>query len=596
MTRIPLRPLARILPARIRGENPDAIERENIRLRRERLHDRDRARAEGRLLVLAICFFCTFGVVGARMGVLAASAPTEPRGISGGDAIVAQRADITDRNGRILATNLQTHALYAQPPHMIDPTRAARELAAIFPEMTEAALLAQFTGPRKFVWLKKKLSPEQKQAVHEIGDPGLLFGAREMRLYPNGPLAAHILGGASFGREGVHAAEVIGVAGIEKRFDDALRDPARGGAPLVLSIDLTVQSALREVLQGGVRLMNAKGAAGIVMDVRTGEVMAMASLPDFDPNDRPRPLTGGDAADSPLFNRAVQGVYELGSTFKIFTVAQAMELGLVNPDTMVDANAPMKWGRFTINEFERKNFGPRLSVTDVIVKSSNVATAKMAMTIGGARQRAFLDRLGVLDPSPLELAEAPGARPLVPPKWSEIVTITASYGHGFSSSPVNLAAAYASILNGGTKVAPTLLRRDGAPAGDRIVSPEVSAASAAMLRAVVQRGTASFGGVPGYQVGGKTGTANKVRAGGRGYYNDRNINTFAAVFPSSAPRYVVVVMMDEASDNAWGKPRRTAGWTAVPVTAEVIRRVAPLLGVRPVIEPPVDGALTLSSR
>ncbi|MBJ3762265.1 penicillin-binding protein 2 [Maribius pontilimi] len=595
MIRTPLRPLARILDARERGENPDAIERENLRLRHEEMRDRARLRAEGRLLVLALFFFCAFSVVGARMGLMAASEPMEPRAAVSASNIVAQRADIIDRRGRLLATNLSTYALYAQPPHMIDKAGAARKLVEIFPDLDEARLLKDFTGDRKFIWIKKKLSPEQRQAVHDIGDPGLLFGPREMRLYPNGKLAAHVLGGASFGREGVHSAEVIGVAGVEKAFDDYLRDPANGGAPLQLSLDLTVQSAMREVLYGGMKLMNAKGAAGILMDVHTGEVIAMASLPDFDPNDRPRPLIQGDASDSPLFNRAVQGVYELGSTFKIFTTAQAMELGLVGPQTMVDANAPMKWGRFKIKEFQNKNYGPLLSVTDVIVKSSNVGTAKMALQIGAQRQKEFLARLGVFEPTPIELIEAPGAKPLVPKQWSDIVTITASYGHGFSASPLHLASAYASLLNGGTLVKPTLLKRGRVEPGPRIVSPEVSAASAKMLRDVVLRGTASFGRVPGYDVGGKTGTANKVKSDGRGYHKDKNINTFATVFPASDPAYVLIVTLDEASDNSGSEPRRTAGWTAVPVAAELIRRTAPLLGLRPEIEPLPPTKVTLTA-
>ncbi|SEN92918.1 peptidoglycan D,D-transpeptidase FtsI family protein [Palleronia pelagia] len=595
MTRTPLRPLARILDAREKGENPDAIERENLRLRHEEMRDRARRRAEGRLLVLACFFFCAFAVVGARMGLLAASEPMEPRAAVSSSDIVAQRADIIDRNGRLLATNLSTYALYAQPPLMIDKRGAARKLVEIFPDLDEERLVKDFTGDRKFLWIKKKISPEQRQAVHDIGDPGLLFGPREMRLYPNGKLAAHVLGGASFGREGVHSAEVLGVAGVEKAFDDYLRDPANGGAPLQLSLDLTVQSAMREVLYGGMKLMNAKGAAGILMDVHTGEVVAMASLPDFDPNDRPRPLTQGDASESPLFNRAVQGVYELGSTFKIFTTAQAMELGLAGPQTMVDADAPMTWGRFRIKEYRNKNYGPLLSLTDVIVHSSNVGTAKLALQIGGKRQQEFLSRFGVFEPTPIELVEAPGARPLVPASWSEIVTITASYGHGFSVSPLHLATAYASLLNGGTAVKPTILRKDRVEPGERLVSPEVSRASAKMLREVVTRGTASFGAVPGYNVGGKTGTANKPRRDGRGYHNDKNINTFASVFPSDDPAYVLVVSLDEASDNSGPEPKRTAGWTAVPVAAEVIRRTAPLLGLRPEIEPVLPSKLTLAS-
>ncbi|MDG1803286.1 MAG: penicillin-binding protein 2, partial [Paracoccaceae bacterium] len=299
MIRTPLRPLARILKARENGENPNAIERENIRLRHEEMRDRARTRAEGRLLVLGIMFFCAFAVIGARMGLLSATEPSEPRAAASGNSIIEQRSDIVDRNGRILATNLDTYSVYAQPPHMIDPENAATQLAAIFPDLKAEKLLEDFTGSRKFLWIKRQISPEQMQAVHDIGDPGLLFGPREMRLYPNGAVASHILGGASFGCEGVDSAEVIGVAGVEKNFDDFLRDPANEGAPLELSIDLTVQATAERVLAGGMSLMNAKGAASVLMDVHTGEIISMVSLPDFDPNERPQVLTEGDQSDSP---------------------------------------------------------------------------------------------------------------------------------------------------------------------------------------------------------------------------------------------------------------------------------------------------------
>jgi len=591
--RTPLRPLTRVLKARAQGENPDAIERENIRLRHEEMRDRLRSRAEGRLLVMGIFFLAAFSVVGGRMAVMASSVPAEPRASAQGAAIVAQRGDIVDRNGRILATNLVTHSLYAQPPQMIDPERAARELARIFPDLEEAELLKQFTGERKFVWVRRKISPEQVQQVHDIGDPGLLFGPREMRLYPNGRLAAHVLGGSSFGREGVSSAEVIGVAGVEKSFDGWLRDPANGGRPLELALDLTVQSTSREVLYGGMKLMNARGAASVLMDVHTGEVISLISLPDFDPNNRPRPLTKGVPADSPLFNRAVQGVYELGSTFKIFAAAQALELGLVNPETMINTQSPMTWGRFRINDFH--NYGPELTVTDVIVESSNVGTARMALQIGGERQREFLAALGLTEPTQIELIEAPGTKPLLPPKWSELSTMTISYGHGLSASPLHLAAAYASLLNGGTKVTPTLLKRDSAAPGPRVVSEQTSRIARDMLRQVVTRGTASFGEVPGYNVGGKTGTADKPRERGGGYYDDRVIATFASVFPADDPRYVLIVTLDEPSENSGTEPRRTAGWTAVPVAAEMIRRVAPLLGLRPAIEPVAPDGIQLTA-
>ncbi|WP_377512941.1 peptidoglycan D,D-transpeptidase FtsI family protein [Octadecabacter sp. R77987] len=593
MIRTPLRPLARILKARADGENPDAIEAENLRLRHEAMRDRARTRAEGRLLVLGVMFFCAFLVVGLRMGALASSVPEEPRTAATGNPIIGQRADIVDRNGRILATNLETHSLYAQIPDMVDPQRAATELAAIFPELDAEDLLKDFTGERRFLWIRRQISPEQMQAVHDIGDPGLLFGPREMRLYPNGSVAAHILGGASYGREGVHSAEVIGVAGVERAFDDFLRDPANEGRPLELSIDLTVQAASERVLQGGMMLMSAKGAASVLMDIHTGEVISMVSLPDFDPNDRPQVLLEGDQSDSPLFNRAVQGVYELGSTFKIFAVAQAIDLGLINPNTMIDTRGPLQWGRFRIRDFH--DYGAQLSATEVIVQSSNIGTARIAMMIGSQRQQDFLRSLGLLAATPVELSEAPSGAPLTPPNWSELSTMTISYGHGLSTSPLHLAAAYSSVVNGGTFVRPTLVRQDRPVVGPRILSESVSRTAVDMLRAVVTDGTASFGDVAGYQVGGKTGTADKPRERGGGYYDDKVIATFASVFPADNPQYVLIVTLDEPTIDALGEARRTAGWTAVPVAAEMIRRVAPLLGMRPDVETASPVGVTLTA-
>lgn len=593
MTRTPLRPLARILPARAKGENPDAIERENIRQRHAEMQDRARQQAESRLLVLGLFFFCAFTVVGGRMGLMAISEPEEPVASVHGTAIAAQRADITDRHGRILATNFETHSLYAQPPELIDPIAAARGLVQIFPDLDEERLVKDFTGKRKFVWIKKRISPEQKQAVHDLGDPGLLFGPREMRLYPNGKLAAHVLGGAGFGREGVNAAEVIGVAGVEKQFDGYLRDPANGAHPLALSLDLTVQAAAEQVLAGGMKLMNAKGASAILMDVHTGEVVSVVSLPDFDPNDRPRPPVEGDPSDSPLFNRAVQGVYELGSTFKIFTAAQALDLRLVSPETIIDTSGPMRISGYPIGEFHNKNYG-KLSVTDVIMHSSNRGTGRIALEIGPERQKAFLGALGMFDPTPFEIVEARGAQPLLPERWTELSTVTISYGHGLSTSPMHLAAGYATIANGGHYVSPTILKQDGPQHGPRVISEQASAEARMMLRKVVTDGTASFGEVPGYAVGGKTGTADKPRPQG-GYYEDKVIATFASIFPSHDPKYVLIVTLDEPSIQAYDEERRTAGWTAVPVAAELIGRVAPLLGLRPDVEPTPRAVITLTS-
>lgn len=584
MIRTPLRPLARILEARRRGENPDLIEKDNIRARHEEMRDSLRQRAESRLLVLGVLFVIGFSLIGARMTVLASSEAVEPQAATSGNAIVAQRADIVDRNGRVLATNLITNSLYAHPKDMIEPERAADELVKIFPDLDKKQLVEDFSGKRTFLWVKKKLSPEQLQAVHDIGDPGLLFGPREMRLYPNGRLASHILGGASFGREGVHSAEVVGVAGVEKAFDEYLRDPAMEGAPLELSLDMSIQATAREVLWGGMKLMNAKGATAILMDVKTGEIISMVSLPDFDPNTRPPNPLKGDPSDNPLFNRAVQGVYELGSTFKIFTAAQALDLGLVNPHTMIETKGPMVKGRHKIRDF--RNYGPELSVTDVIVKSSNIGTARLALAIGAKRQKEFLSSLGFFLPTPVELVEAPGAKPILPQKWSDIQTMTISYGHGLAASPLHLAAGYATVIGGGFKVTPTLLKKRGIHTpGPRVLSAQSAAQARSMLRQVVVRGTASMGEVEGYAVGGKTGTADKPKRNGKGYYKDKVIATFASAFPMNDPKYVLVVTLDEPTETSGKEPRRTAGWTAVPVAAEMIRRIAPLLGLRPTTKP-----------
>ena len=340
------------------------------------------------------------------------------------------------------------------------------------------------------------------------------------------------------------------------------------------------------------KLMNAKGATSILMDIYTGEVISVVSLPSFDPNDRPRPIIVGDASDSPLFNRSVQGVYELGSTFKIFTVAQAMDLGLVNPDTVIDTRGPLRWGKFRIRDF--RNYGNEMSVTKVIVKSSNIGTARLAQQIGAERQRAFLERLGMLEATGFEIVEAATGKPLFPKKWSELSTMTISYGHGLSTSPMHLAAGYAAIANGGFKVQPTILKKDGPQLGERMFSEQTAKAARKMLRKVVTEGTASFGDVEGYAVGGKTGTADKPRPQG-GYFKDKVIATFASIFPAHDPRYVLIVTLDEPVDTTGDEPRRTAGWTAVPLAAEMIRRIAPLLGLRPTVEPVEMSDIKLTS-
>lgn len=579
MIRTPLRPLARIIEARRQGLNPDVIEAQERAKRNNHTDQAMRQRAQVRLKFLGLAFCVGFFAVAGKMAVLAVSEPIAPKFVRAQSGIVSKRANIVDRNGAILATNLITHSLYAQPHQMIEPEVAAARLAEIFPDINHDKLLEKFTGKRKFVWIKKKISPEQKQLVHDIGEPGLLFGPREMRLYPNGKLASHILGGAGFGKEDVRGAELIGVAGVERFFDTRMRDPEQVDVPLELSIDLTAQATTRRVLEGGLKLMNAKGAAAVLMDVHTGEIVSMVSLPDFDPNNRPAPLLTGDQSDSPLFNRAAQGVYELGSTFKLFAAAASLENGLVTEDTMVDTRGPIKWGKFKIRDFH--NYGNKLSVMDIIVKSSNIGTARMAQAAGTDVQKKLLADLGLLKATPVELKEAKSARPLYPQNWSDLSTMTISYGHGIATTPLHLATAYATLANGGHQVNPTLLKSDKPTQyGARILSDTTSKSLMRMLRAVVTRGTASFGEVEGYFVGGKTGSADKPKPGG-GYYEDKVIATFASAFPAHDPKYVLILTLDEPSIRAAGEDRRTAGWTAVPVAAELISRLAPVLNMRP---------------
>ena len=591
MIRIPLRPLARILDARAQGVNPDRIERENLRLRREQLRDQSRRMSEWRILFLAVLFFAGYAAIGARMALLAATPMAEVEPYAG-EGISGDRADVLDRNGRILATNLVTHSLYAELRYMIDGRRAARELARIFPDLDEERLAARLTDPnRRFDWIRARLSPEQAQAAHDIGEPGLMLGPRDMRLYPNGTLAAHVLGGSQYGAQGVTAAEITGVAGIELAQNARLADPDLAAVPLTLTLDLGVQAIVEEVLEGGITMLRANGGSVIVMDAITGEVVAMASAPTFDPNNRPPPPRNSlEQAESPIFNRAAQGLYELGSVMKAFAVAQALDLGLVSPDTMVDIRGPLRFGRFAITDFH--NMGASRSVADIFIESSNIGTARLAQRIGAERQRAFLASLGFLEAIPFDLPEGRSARPQFDPRWSELAMMTISYGHGLSMTPLHLAAGYAALVNGGTRVHPTLIRRAEVPRGERVISEETSRIMRSLMRSVVTQGTASMGEVAGYLIGGKTGTADKPNPYG-GYYEDRTIATFAGAFPMNDPRYVFVVTMDEPQIEAAGEQRRTAGWTVVPVAAEIVRRIAPVLGLRPQDTAAIDATLRL---
>ena len=578
MIRSPLRPLIRILAARENGLNPDLIESEERVKRLTKKIILEKNRAGQRIALLMFMFTVAFSLIGIKMFVLASYVPPHLATGTKEDTLDNNRNKITDRNGIVLATNIKTFSVYVHPHELIDKRKVAISLSTIFPSLDSEKVTRMFSDGRKFVWIKKRVSPEEKDKVKNLGEPGVYFGPRETRLYPNGRFAAHILGGTTFGREGVNSAELIGQAGVELSYNNHLIDSENGD--LDLSIDLPIQGIIEKVLAGGVKIMNARGGSAILMDVHSGQLIALASLPDFDPNARPSLPRHGDPSVSPLFNRAAQGIYELGSTFKIFTAAQVLEEGIASVDTILDIRGPLYFGKYKIRDHHY--LGEKLTVEEIMVKSSNIGTARLAAMIGAERQRKFLQKLGLLDLTGVELPEASRAKPQIPKKWSKLSTATISYGHGISVSPLHIAMAYSTIVNGGKKILPTLLKNSEKNISPEIVfSNDTSVKLQAILKKVVLSGTARNAALDDYSIGGKTGTADKVNFSKPGYHDDKVITTFVAAFPMERPQYVLVVTLDEPEDRSIDKPMRTAGWTAVPVATEIIMRIAPILGIEP---------------
>ncbi len=477
---------------------------------------------------------------------------------------LAFRPDITDRNGILLATSLKGVSLYANPRDIPNPKQAARHLAAIIPGLDQAATVARLSSEKSFVWLERHLGPRQQDAINRLGIPGLNFEPTVKRIYPQGRHAAHVIGYVGIDSEGL--------GGIEKTLDyEGRQDETRAQ---VLSIDLRVQNALREELIWAVAEFRAIGAAGVVMDVATGEILALVSLPDFDPNRIDQSI------NDQRFNRATLAVYEMGSTFKTFTTANALEIGTVNLKSGYDASEPIRVARFIIRDDHAKNRW--LSVPEILVYSSNIGAAKMALDIGSERQRKFLGDLGLLRAAEIELPEV--GSPLSPTPWREINTMTIAFGHGVAVSPVQLANAFATIINGGVHHVPTLFKRvPGARTpGKRVLSEHVSADMRHLLRRIVVEGTGKKAAAPGYVVGGKTGTAEKAKAGG--YNRKALIASFVGAFPMNDPRYVVLALLDEPKGNESTFNFASAGWTAAPTVGRIISRIAPILAVKPIDE------------
>ncbi len=520
-------------------------------------------------------FVLLFAVLSARIGHLAmdsvapASAPVEVA-----EAPRTGRADIVDRNGHLLATTVPVWSLYAHPREIGDANGVVSRLAEIVGNLDSESLAQRLAGDRPFVWVSRRITPEQKRRVLALGAPGLYFGRRSSRVYPTGGELAHVLGGVRMDKEGVDYAELVGVGGVEGRMDQRLRG---GGAPLKLTIDLPAQTALRRILARHMAEQRAKGAAAVLMEIGTGAVRAMVSLPDYDPN-----RSGAAAGSEAQFNRAAQGVYELGSVLKPLTLALALDQGVASLDTVYDIDESLKVDGHSIGDPYIAE--PQVTLHEAVYRSSNIATAKAALQVGGPTQKVFMDALGLLDPLPLQISEASGSQPLYPRRWRRSSTATIAYGHGIAITPVHLAAAYATLAGDGRRVSPTLLEGEDA-ARPRVVSEATAKQTRRALRSVVERGTGRRAEVAGYQVGGKTGTADKHAAGG--YSSRRVVATFAAVFPGDQPTHVLLVMLDEPDGRQDVKDmyRRTAGHTAAPAAAEAIRRLGPLLGVLPRPDP-----------
>jgi cell division protein FtsI (penicillin-binding protein 3) len=517
-----------------------------------------------RLMVAGALFTAAFAVIGVRVvDVSLFSENAEPRYTRSvtKDEKFTGRADIVDRNGILMATSLSTASLFANPRLVLDPEQAALRLSRALPDINVKAVEKKLRSNRGFVWLRRHLTPRQQYAVNRLGIPALNFQREARRMYPLGPLASHVLGFTDIDNKGL--------SGVERYFDKELRTRQKN---MSLSVDVRVQHVLEHELGLAMKKFSAIGAAGLVMDVNTGEIVAMSSLPSFDPNQP------GSIPQDLRFNRTTLGVYEMGSTFKIFTTAMALDAGTVTLRGGYDATNPIRIARFTIKDFHAKKRW--LSVPEIFMYSSNIGTVKMALDVGISGHKKFLSKLGMMKTVGVELSET-GA-PLSPNRWREINSMTISFGHGLAVSPLHLVAGVSAIVNGGIYRTPTLIRRSMAdtPAGKRVVSEETSLKMRRLMRLVVEQGTGRKAAAPGYLVGGKTGTAEKVS--GRGYKRKALISSFVAAFPMHKPRYVVLAMLDEAKGTKDTFGYATGGWVAAPVVGAVVRRIAPVLGLRPI--------------
>lgn len=560
------------------------------RLSRTLLYGRnvDRAAKTRARLGFAIAVFALgYAVIAGRL-VMFAAVPGDhlARRSIAVDAVATARPDILDRNGEILAIDVRVPSLYAEPHRIIDIDEAVELLTAVLPDLDAAELRERLSSKRRFVWLKREITPQQRMAIHRLGLPGLGFMAENKRVYPNGVAAAHVIGHVNIDNQGI--------AGIEKWLDrTGLADLHEAGLasdrlqkPVEIAIDLRVQHALRDELVKARDKYKAKAAAGLVMDPRTGEIVSMVSVPDYDANN-PR-----QALDPSRINRLTTGVFEMGSTFKALTVGMALDSGKVSLSDSFDARAALRYGKHAIHDFHAQN--RVLTVPEIFTYSSNIGTARMALTLGVEHHKWFLRKLGQLDRLRTELPES--AEPLVPRRWGELNTITIAFGHGLSVAPLQAMMGLGALMNGGYLIPPTFRKRSEQEAmalAARVIKPETSEKMRYLMRLNVEKGTASKAEVKGYYVGGKTGTAEKVVAGR--YSKSKVLTSFTGVLPADRPRYLVLIMLDEPQPIPETHGYATSGWNAVPVGGAVIARIAPLLGLQPQFDLPTSDKLILAS-
>ncbi len=511
------------------------------------------------------------------VGVFQASSASYYQSANVNTSLLMARADIVDRNGVILATNLKSPSLAVVRKNLkTAPEELAKDLSSILPELSYNEALEILKTDRNHHWIKRNLTPRQLFEIRKIGDPGLVTSDAEKRIYPHGRLAAHVLGSVDF--------DNMPSSGIELYFNERLANPEYSEQPLVLSLDLRLQHILNQELNSSMEKFSAKGAAGIIMDVSTGEVLALTSLPDFDPNDTDGPQT------LTQMNKILQGVYELGSGFKTFTIAAGLDFNVVGLSDGYDATKPVRIGRFTIHDDHPK--GRWLNIPEIFAYSSNIGTLKLAQDIGVERQQEFFDKLGLFRKADIEINEK--SAPLLPSQWGPTELATTSYGHGIAVTPLHMVNGIAAMVNGGRLNPATLLRKNMQSAngvtsissvenpdtgGKQVISLKTSEIMRNMLHLAVEHGTGKNAKVDGYLIGGKTGTADKVI---NGQYSKRAvISSFISVFPIDQPKYVVFAMLDEPQGIEETFNLRTAGMTAAPMVGNIIRRVGPMMGIKP---------------